>query len=73
MGKESPFFKDISHLIHFSEEEAYIIHQVIEGIDNNNLIKQNLKRKLASVYSSKIIAESVVKGKDADNIRNLIE
>lgn len=73
MGKESPFFKDISQLIHFSEEEAYIIHQVIEGIDNNNLIKQNLKRKLASVYSSKIIAESVVKGKDADNIRNLIE
>lgn len=73
MGKESPFFKDISQLIHFSEEEAYMIHQVIEGIDNNNLIKQNLKRKLASVYNSKIIADSVVKGKNADNIRRLIE
>lgn len=73
MGKESPFFKDISQLIHFSEEEAYMIHQVIEGIDNNNLIKQNLKRKLASVYNHKIIAESVVKGKDADNIRRIIE
>lgn len=73
MGKESPFFKDISQLIHFSEEEAYMIHQVIEGIDNNNLIKQNLKRKLASVYNSKIIADTVVKGKNADNIRKLIE
>lgn len=73
MGKESPFFKDISQLIHFSEEEAYMIHQVIEGIDNNNLIKQNLKRKLASVYNHKIIADSVVKGRNADNIRNIIE
>lgn len=73
MGKESPFFKDISQLIHFSEEEAYMIHQVIEGIDNNNLIKQNLKRKLASVYNHKIIADSVVKGKHADNIRWIIE
>lgn len=73
MGKESPFFKDISQVIHFSEEEAYMIHQVIEGIDNNNVIKQNLKRKLASVYTSKIIADSVIKGKDADNIRKLIE
>lgn len=73
MGKESPFFKDLSQLIHFSEEEAYMIHQVIEGIDNNNQIKQNLKRKLASVYNHKIIAESVVKGRNADNIRNIIE
>ena len=73
MGKESPFFKDISQLIHFSKEEAYMIHQVIEAIDNNNLIKQNLKRKLASVYNSKIIADSVIKGRDADNIRNLID
>lgn len=73
MGKESPFFKDISQLIHFSKEEAYMIHQVIEAIDNNNLIKQNLKRKLASVYNSKIIADSVIKGRDADNIRKLID
>lgn len=73
MGKESPFFKDISQLIHFSEEEAYIIHQVIEGVDNNNLIKQNLKRKLASVYNNKIIAETIVKGQNADNIRKIMK
>ena len=73
MGKESPFFKDISQLIHFSKEEAYMIHQVIEAIDNNNQIKQNLKRKLASVYDSKIIADSVIKGQYADSIRKLID
>lgn len=73
MGKESPFFKDISQLIHFSKEEAYMLHQAIEAIDNNNQIKQNLKKKLASVYNSKIIAESVVKGQHADSIRRLID
>lgn len=73
MGKESPFFKDISQLIHFSKEEAYMLHQAIEAIDNNNQIKQNLKKKLASVYNSKIIAESVVKEQHADSIRRLID
>ena len=50
-----------------------MIHQVIEAIDNNNHSKQNLKRKWGSVYNSKIIADSVIKGQYADNIRLLID
>ncbi|MGL4853533.1 MAG: HTH domain-containing protein [Phocaeicola sp.] len=73
MGKESPLFKDLSQLIHFSQEEAYMVHQLIEGIDNSSVIKQNLKQKLAAIYNSKIIAHSVVKGKHADNVRKLLE
>jgi predicted DNA-binding transcriptional regulator YafY len=73
IDKSSPYFKDISSLVHFTEEEAYILKSAIENIDENNLIKQNLKKKLYTVYDYKILAETTVKGKNAVNVNRLIE
>ncbi|MBE6181102.1 MAG: WYL domain-containing protein [Rikenellaceae bacterium] len=73
LDKESPHFKDISQLVHFTEEEAVILKNAIENIDDNNLLKQNLKRKLYSVYDNKNLANTVVRGKNAPNIRSLID
>ncbi len=73
LDKASPHFKDISQLVHFTEEEAVILKSAIESIDDTNLLKQNLKRKLYADYDNKTLADTVVKGKNAPNIRNLIE
>lgn len=73
LGKESRYFKEISQLIHFTDEEAHIVNQLIEGLDNNNMLKQNLRKKLTAVYNCTSMAESVVEGKNAININNLIE
>ncbi|MCO5266667.1 MAG: WYL domain-containing protein [Lentimicrobium sp.] len=73
IDKSSKYFKDISSLIHFTEEEAWILKSAIENIDENNLIKQNLKRKLSTVYNYKILAETVVKGKNAQVVNHLVE
>ena len=73
IDKASPYFKDISSLVHFTEEEAYILKSAIESIDENNLIKQNLKKKLYTVYDYKILAETVVKGKNSININHLTQ
>lgn len=73
LDKESPHFRDISQLVHFTEEEAVILKNAIENIDDTNLLKQNLKRKLYSVYDNKTLADTVVRGKNAPNIRRLIE
>ena len=73
IDRESPYFKDISQLVHFTEEEAYILKSAIESIDENNVLKQNLKKKLYSVYNYKILADIVVKGKNARNVHALIE
>ena len=73
LDKESPHFRDISQLVHFTEEEAVILKSAIENIDDNNVLKQNLKRKLYSVYDNKTLADTVVRGKNAPNIRRLIE
>lgn len=73
LDKESPHFKDISQLVHFTEEEAVILRRAIESIDDTNTLKQNLKRKLYSVYDSKMLADTVVKGQNAGNVHSLIE
>jgi Predicted transcriptional regulator len=73
LDKQSPHFKEISQLVHFTEEEAYILNSVIENIDENNVIKQNLKAKLCSVYNFKMLAECVVKGKNAKNVNAVVE
>ena len=73
IDKKSKYFKDISQLVHFTEEEAYILNSAIESIDPTNVIKQNLKAKLASVYDFKMLAECVVKGENARNVNSLIE
>ena len=73
LDKESPHFKDISQLVHFTEEEAAILKRAIESIDDTNMLKQNLKRKLYSVYDNKILADIVVRGDNATTVRRLIE
>lgn len=73
IDKASPHFKDISQLVHFTEEEALILKRAIENIDEGNLLKQNLKRKLYSVYDNRSLADTIVKGENAANIHSLIE
>lgn len=73
LDKKSRYFKDISQLVHFTEEEAYILNSAIESLDPTNAIKQNLKAKLASIYDFKMLAECVVKGENARNVNSIIE
>ena len=70
LDKESPHFKEISQLVHFTEEEALILKRAIESV---NVLKQNLKRKLCSVYDNRTLADTVVKGRAAGNVHALIE
>ena len=58
--KSSSHFKEITDLLHFSNVEIYILKSAIESIDENNLIKQNLKTKLYMVYNYNVLAETIV-------------
>ena len=73
LGKESRYFKEISQLIHFTDEEAHIVNQLIEALDNTNIIKQNLRKKLTAVYNCTSLADCVVEGQNAVNINRLVE
>ena len=73
LGKDSRYFKEISQLIHFTDEEAHIVNQLIDGLDNTNMLKQNLRKKLTAVYNCTSLADSVVEGKNAINVNRVIE
>ena len=73
LDKSSRYFKEISELIHFTDEEAYILKSAIESIDENNLLKQNLKKKLYTVYDYNILAETIVSGKNGRNVQLLVD
>ena len=73
LGKDSRYFKEISQLIHFTDEEAHIVNQLIEGLDNTNMLKQNLRKKLTAIYNCTSLADSVVEGKNAINVNRVIE
>lgn len=72
LGKESPHFREISQLVHFTDEEAHIVNQLIEGLDDTNMLKQNLRKKLSSVYNCTSMATSIVKGRNASNVNKIL-
>lgn len=73
LDKESPHFKDISQLVHFTEEEALILRRTIESIDDTNMLKGDLKRKLYSVYDNGTISMGRLSGQRSNNIHRLLE
>lgn len=50
---------DLSKIVYFSDEEAYVVGTLIEDLDSTNAMKQGLKRKLAAVYDSTNIGEYI--------------
>lgn len=73
LDKSSPYFKDITSLVHFTEEEAYVLKRAIESIDGNTSMKQDLKQKLYKVYDYKILSDIVVRNGLGDNVHFLYE
>ncbi len=73
MGKVGRGLSDFNRLIYFTEEEAYITAKLIEGIDNNNVLKRDLQRKLASVYDSTSIANYIDNTANAANVETLAD
>ncbi|MGM9775137.1 MAG: helix-turn-helix transcriptional regulator [Candidatus Egerieousia sp.] len=73
LAKESGFFKDISQLIYFTDEEAFLVNKLIDGLSETNIIKENLRRKLSTIYNSTAIADCVIKKENAKNVHSLLE
>ena len=71
MGKVSRGMTDFKKLIYFTDEEAYLAAKMIEGIDNNNTLKRDLQRKLASVYDCTSIANYIDNPANAANVEAL--
>lgn len=72
IDKNSPYFREISELLHFSKEEAFILQQAIHSINNENLLKQKLVAKLYALYDFDRVPDTVVKQEYSENIHQLM-
>ena len=73
MGKVGRGLSGFNKLIYFTEEEAYIVAKMINGIDNNNVLKRDLQCKLASIYDSTSIANFIDNTAIAANVEALAD
>jgi len=73
IDKNSPYFREISELLHFSREEAVILQRAIHSIDNENLLKQNLISKLYALYDFNRVADTIVRKEYSENIHQLLQ
>ena len=65
-------YEDIAELVHFTEEEAYVVDRLLDALDNGNVLKQSLKRKLVAVANSAAVVDCVVNGRVAENVHAVI-
>ena len=73
LGKMPKSYVDLKNLIYFSEEEAYILNNLINSLDSTNMLKINLKKKLSAVYNSTSIINYIQKSEVSEHIETLGE
>lgn len=67
----SPFFQKITQGIHFSEDEALTISQVISSVYSNSPQVRHLREKLANLYQPEVLAKHGLDSLMAQNISSL--
>lgn len=72
VNKEEGEGKTIADLLHFSEEEAWILSKAIHSVEDNNIMKQNLVKKLYALYDFDRVAESIIKKEQSENVHEII-
>ena len=73
IDKENTTVQEISDLLHFSEEEAFILSKAIHSIDDNDELKIKLVKKLYSLYDFDRVIHAIAKKEESENIYSLLQ
>lgn len=71
LDHESPFFLEITSRIHFSDDEAMAINQVLNAVVDNSPQVRHLREKLSSLYDYNVLAKHGVDDRIARNLSRL--
>lgn len=71
LDKSSSYFRQISELIHFTEDEALTLKMVLEGLPNKTLAIKQLLNKLSRIYDLQLFEEIASNEQFAKNQQNL--
>lgn len=73
ISPSSPFFRNITDKIHFSEDEAITINQVLNSVCDNSQQVRHLRQKLQDLYDFNVLARHGVDDRMARNLNRLFE
>lgn len=73
IDKENATVQEISHLLHFSEEEAFILSKAIHSIEDTDEFKSKLVKKLYSLYDFDRVIHAIAKKEESENIYTLLQ
>ena len=62
---------DLSKIVYFSEEEAFVVNGLIDALDDSNAMKNELKLKLSAVYEATNIKKYTINKGVSKTISNL--
>lgn len=62
-------YNELSRMVYFNEEDAATLYNALEAIDTNSEYKNNLRNKLATLYSSKSIREKIIKLQSSQKVQ----
>ena len=71
--KDSPFFKHIDAIIHFSEDEALTIRNILGRVDDKGIQVQRIRQKLDRLYDFRILNDETLREQQAHNVSVLYE
>ncbi len=71
IDKKSQDYKDLSKLIHFSEEEAHVLSKAIHLIDDESKFKNDLYEKLYVLFDSDKAVNKIVRKESSENVISL--
>lgn len=72
IAKSPQEFREISDLLYFSREEQYLLYSAIESLEDDLPLKQDLKRKLYSIYDGKVVPKPTLDPQQRDNFQLLV-
>lgn len=73
LDKESPFFKKLFKVLHFTEDEALTLRHLLDKVSDNNVQIQHLRQKLNKLYDLDILDDIGLREQVAANISTLYD
>ena len=73
LDKNSPFFREISGGVMFTEDEAATVSQLLASVGDNSTRAKNLRRKLERIYDYKVLENHEADRRLSENTSRLYE
>lgn len=65
--------KQVSELVQFSEEDAFLLHEAIDSIEPSTLRREKLRKNLYAVYDYKVLALAAVEKQNQKIVSKLMD